>query len=261
MKSSIVGAAVHDRAAGDFVAGVTVSVVSHGHEALLQRLLEQIEATGSGLVAHVILTHNLPAGPTEPPPGGWSFEWTELFNARPAGFGANHNRAFTHCKTRFYCILNPDVDLIDPSVWRALMSCAWEQNAGCVYPKLLDTDGSPQDHERAAVTPAALFRRHFLRQPEVCRDWVSAAFWLVPSTVYQQLGGFDESYFMYCEDTDFCLRLQLGGWALARCEAVAVHAASRSSRRKFSYFLWHVRSLIRLWSGTVLRRYLAMRVA
>jgi len=235
---------------------VTVSVVSHGHGALVQRLLGQIAATGQGVVDRVILTHNLPAAPVQPPAGGWPFALSEVFNPRVAGFGANHNRAFALCTTSHFCVLNPDIELTDPTIWAGLLAVALQTGAGCVYPRLLNADHTPQDNERAAVTPLALLRRHLLGQTEARTDWVSAAFWLVASPAYRAVGGFDERYFMYCEDTDFCLRLRLAGHALARCDATAVHPASRSSRRNLKHLAWHLRSLLRLWCGPVLWRYL-----
>jgi GT2 family glycosyltransferase len=87
-------------------------------------------------------------------------------------------------------------------------------------------------------------------------DWASAAFWVVPSTVYSKLGGFDENFFMYCEDVDFCLRMQLRGWRLVQVPVRARHLAHRGSHRQWRYLGWHIRSLLRLWAGQPLRQYL-----
>lgn len=238
---------------------LTISLVSHGHAALVQGLLEVLCERHEGLVDHVVLTHNVAEHALAAPAAGWPFRVTELSNARPRGFGANHNQAFGHCDTVYFCVLNPDVALLDGPLWAPLLAAAGVPGTGCVYPRLYNPDTSPQDNEREAVTPAALLRRHLLRgerRPGRRVDWVSAAFWVVPRGVYQALGGFDERYFMYCEDTDFCLRLQLAGWSLRRAEAGAVHAASRASRRLGPHLAWHLRSLLRLWAGPVLRNYL-----
>lgn len=236
-----------------------MSIVSHGHGALVRRLLGQVAENGAARVARVVVTHNLPDAPMPAPPGGWPFELVERTNRVPTGFGANHNRAFTDCATTYFCVLNPDIELLDTDIWVQLVQGAQAPLAGCAYPVLLNPDHSRQDSERAAVTPLALLRRHLLRQPDARTDWVSAAFWLVPAVVYRQLGGFDERYFMYCEDTDFCLRLQLAGWKLVPVAARAVHPASRSSRRALRPLGWHLRSLWRLWTGPVLAGYLRRR--
>ncbi len=237
---------------------ITVSVVSHGHNEVVQSLLRRLCETHGGWIDHCIVTHNLPASPLQAPAGGWPFRFTEVFNREPAGFGANHNRAFASCASDFFCVLNPDIDLTGPELWRALVRQAQAPGTGLAYPVLLNPDGSRQDNERETTTPAALLERHLLKRPRRRLDWVSAAFWLVPAQVYRQLGGFDENFFMYCEDVDFCLRLQLADLRLRRADVAVVHHAVRGSRRSGLHFAWHVRSLMRLWTGPVLRRYRAV---
>jgi N-acetylglucosaminyl-diphospho-decaprenol L-rhamnosyltransferase len=236
---------------------ITVSVVSHGHCAMVARLLGQLCESHDGWIGHCIVTHNIDEPALEPPAGGWPFRFTERFNAAPAGFGANHNRAFELCDSPLFCVLNPDIELAGPGLWAALAGQAGMPGAGLAYPALLNADGSRQDNEREAVTPAALLRRHLLKQPQRRVDWISAAFWLVPTPVFRRLGGFDEGFFMYCEDTDFCLRLRLAGLALRRADAQVLHHARRGSRGPSRQLAWHLYSLLRLWSGRVLWRYMA----
>jgi N-acetylglucosaminyl-diphospho-decaprenol L-rhamnosyltransferase len=234
---------------------LTVSVVSHGHEALLPALLAQLAGQDGGAIAHVVVTHNQPAAAIAVE-AAWPFELTEVFNPRPLGFGANHNRAFAACRTEQFAILNPDVESMEATLWPALVEAARRPAVGCAYPRLLNPDGTVQN-EREAVTPWALVRRHVLRTAQRRVDWASGALWVVPATVWRELGGFDERYFMYCEDTDFCLRLQLAGWRLVRVEPTARHAAAWASRRPGVAMLWHLRSLLRLWLHPVLWRYLS----
>jgi N-acetylglucosaminyl-diphospho-decaprenol L-rhamnosyltransferase len=248
----------HLAGADPTIARVTVSVVSHGHSGMVERLLHRLCETHGGWIDHCIVTHNLPAPAIQAPAGGWPFNFTQIFNQQPAGFGANHNNAFASCGSEFFCILNPDIELPGPQLWEALVRQAQTPGAGLAYPVLLNPDGSRQDNERETVTPVALLERHVLKRPTRRLDWVSAAFWLVPAQVYRRLGGFDESFFMYCEDIDFCLRLRLGNWQLRRAEVAAVHHAVRRSRRPGRHLAWHVRSLMRLWTGPVLWRYQAL---
>jgi len=237
---------------------ITLSVVSHGHSGMVERLLLQLRETHGGWIDHCIVTHNVPAPGLPTPEGGWPFRLTQVFNKESAGFGANHNRAFASCASEFFCILNPDVELPGPELWEALVRQAETPGAGLAYPVLLNPDGSRQDNEREMVTPVALLERHLFRRPGRRVDWVSAAFWLVSADVYRRLGGFDESFFMYCEDVDFCLRLRLANWQLRRADVAAVHHAVRRSRWPGRHLAWHVRSLMRLWTGPVLRRYQAV---
>lgn len=234
---------------------MTVSIVSHGHDDSVERLLEQLCRLHGGHIEHVVLIHNVPSDPVAEPDGGWPFRFTELFNTEQAGFGANHNRAFRHCVTEFFCVLNPDIELRDASVWGKLLERLREPMVGCAYPLLFNPDGSRQENERELVTPLALLRRHLLKLPQRRVDWVSGAFWMVRATVWRSLGGFDERFYMYCEDVDFCLRLQLAGWKLAAADAAATHDASWGSRSPGRHMAWHLRSLLRLWAGPAIRQY------
>lgn len=232
-----------------------MSVVSHGHGKQVRRLLGQLAATGESWLAKVVLTHNQPDASLAEAFKDAPFELVERFNTEPAGFSANHNRAFADCQTPLFCVLNPDVELIDADIWEQLAVAASEGQGGCAYPHLLDEQGAPQDHERAAVTPLSLLRRHLLRLPDTRIDWVAAAFWVLPARWFRSLEGFDEAFFMYCEDTDFCLRLRLAGGRLVAVPARAVHHAGRRSRHEWRPFLWHLHSLWHLWTGPVLSRY------
>lgn len=234
---------------------LVVSVVSHGHGALVQRLLLQLAQLSAAHIARVVLTHNIPEPAPSPPPGGWPFALERVCNAAPRGFGANHNHALRGAQEAFVCVLNPDVELLAAQEpFAALVRAASAPGVGCAYALQLDAAGQVQDCERALPSPLALWRRRVLGRRERAVDWVNAACMVLPRPVWQDLGGFDESYFMYCEDVDLCLRLRLDGLRLHRAQARVVHAGQRASGRRWRHLAWHVRSLLRLWRSAVYRR-------
>ena len=233
--------------------GLVVSIVSHGHGALVQRLLEQLAARCAGSVGRVVLTHNLPEAAPAPPRGGWPFALEVRCNSQPLGFGANHNRALAEATESFVCVLNPDVSLLDDGLdpFAALLATASVAGVGCAYPNQLDEHGRLQDSEREVPSPLRLLQRRLLGRKETKAEWVNAACMVLPGAVWHALGGFDERYFMYCEDVDICLRLRLGRLSLVRAEAQVVHAGQRASGRSARHLIWHVRSLFRLWRSPV----------
>ena len=233
---------------------LVVSVISHGHGPLLQALLDDLARFSSASVGRVVLTQNLPEAEPCAPVAGWPFLLEIVKNGVPAGFGANHNRALANATEAFVCVLNPDVTLGAHDPFAALIRAAQAQGVGCVYPIQLDEHGSVQDSEREVPSPLALFRRRLLGRAEHRVDWVNAACLVLPTSVWRDVGGFDERYFMYCEDVDLCLRLRLRGLGLVKAPAHIVHAGQRASRRSFSHLAWHVRSLLRLWNSPVYRQ-------
>jgi GT2 family glycosyltransferase len=82
-------------------------------------------------------------------------------------------------------------------------------------------------------------------------------FLAVNATSYRAIGGFDERYFLYCEDYDLCARLYLAGYSLTRNQLVAVeHMAQRDSHRRLRWLVMHLKSLVRVWITPVFWRVL-----
>lgn len=243
---------------------IAVSIVSHGHAQEVLALLALLAKHGATPLHRVWLTLNVPEPALIHASGQiWPFEIVLLTNKAPMGFGANHNQAFDREMSSAnpadaFCVLNPDMSWIDDP-FPALLSALNVHAAGCAYPVQFDTRGHLQDHQRALPTPLALLKRHAGGQLAAqCHhpDWVNAAFLVFPRHVYAEVGGFDTRYFMYCEDVDMCLRLQLAGYGLIKASTAHVtHDASRASRRNIRHLAWHVLSLLRLWCSPVYRRF------
>jgi hypothetical protein len=169
------------------------------------------------------------------------------------GFARGYNRAAAGTSGRFLLILNPDTQT-QPGALRQLVSfLAAHPEAGAAAPRLLNTDGSLQFSCRRFPTAwAALFRntvlgrlfpknrftREYLMQdwdhvtPRPV-DWVSGAAICIRREVWEQVGGFDEGFFMYAEDMDWCLRAQQAGWKIYYLpEAAITHHIGRSSDQR-----------------------------
>ena len=236
---------------------IVVSLVSHGHGAMVSNLLRELAAcgaAGTSGIARVVLTQNLSEPEPVEPVGGWPFVLELRRNAAPQGFSRNHNAALAQASEPYFCVLNPDVALLGENPVPALLQALGRTGAGLAYPQQLDGAGAIQDSEREVPTPWTLMQRYLLRRKETRAEWVNAAFWLVRREAWLQLGGLDVRYFMYCEDVDFCLRLRLAGWKLARANCSVLHAGERGSHRRARHFLWHVGALLRLWRSPVFWR-------
>ncbi|WP_428849571.1 galactosyltransferase-related protein [Imbroritus primus] len=208
-----------------------------------------------GNIRHVILTLNLPEAEPDPPPGGWPFEITIVRNVAPKGFAANHNSAFVYCNTDIFCILNPDIRMLSDNPFEEGLKTLSQPNCGLAYVKQIGRDGIEHDYKREIPTPFALIRRWILNKPQQRIDWVSGAFMMIRSETFRSVNGLNECFYMYCEDTDFCLRIRAKGLDLCEAPATILHEAHHSSRKKMRHLYWHISSLIRLWVHLLLRRY------
>jgi N-acetylglucosaminyl-diphospho-decaprenol L-rhamnosyltransferase len=77
-------------------------------------------------------------------------------------------------------------------------------------------------------------------------DWVSGACFMARRRAMQELEGFDESFFMYAEDTDLCWRARRAGWGVAYVpDAVVTHLQGLSTaRRPYRMLVAHHRSVL-----------------
>ena len=231
---------------------VTVSVVSHAQNALVNQLLEDLAARcAPGL--KVIITENVPDG--EPLRlSQVSHEVEIIRNSEPKGFGANHNAAFARCRSELFCVVNPDIRLpADP--FGALSSTLRARRAGVAGPLVRSEQGSVEDSARRYPTFASLARKaiskgtkpdYTIDQGAIEVDWVAGMFMLFTSESYRALGGFDERYFLYYEDVDICRRLRSRGYKVVYEPAVSViHEARRASRRDPRLMRIHAASALR----------------
>jgi GT2 family glycosyltransferase len=238
---------------------VTFSVVSHGQGSLLQSLLGEMDAAPSLRGAQVVVTLNLPDETFDVAPYG-NLQIELIRNEVPAGFGANHNRAFASCRKPWFVILNPDLRLAGIEPFTALVArAASDEQIAVVAPRVESRSGAIEDSVRSNLTPWSLLVRHLLRRrsPVAVAEparigrrfyWVAGMCLCVNAAAFRIVGGFDERFHLYCEDYDLCARLYNRGYAIVvEPRARIVHDARRGSHRSIRYLGWHLSSLVRVW--------------
>jgi len=171
--------------------------------------------------------------------------------AENRGFAAGINRAARHATTPLLLILNPDVEFREPIV-APLVACLGAHPETAIVGGLVrEADGQVQPSARrfpdlstafggrtswlTKVLPGNPLTQRNLASTNVhsgCTevDWVTGAFMMVRREVFESLGGFDERFFMYWEDSDFCLRALQAGWkTMYEPRAEVVHLTGRAS--------------------------------
>ena len=234
---------------------VTLSVVSHGQNALVNQLLEDVRRVCAGHVA-LVLTQNVP-DPVPFATGNLDCPAEIVVNQERKGFGANHNAAFTRCRTPFFCVANPDIRLpSDP--FPALIQALAGPRVAVAAPLVRSPAGGEEDSARRFPTAGSLLKKIFLerRQPDypvdrgpVDVDWLAGMFMLFRSDAYRAIGGFDEAYFLYYEDVDICHRLHSAGKTVVfEPRAEVTHDARRASRFNPRLAIHHLASAARFLS-------------
>lgn len=228
---------------------IAVSIVSHGHGAMIDRLVARLRNCPE--VTRIVLTRNIPEAS-----GVVTDSLIEIIeNATPKGFGANHNTAFSNCREPFYCVLNPDIELND-NPFPTLLQCLEDSGVALAAPLIVAPDGKVEDSVRQFPTFGSLLRKAFggpdgrysikPGDPSFSPDWVAGMFMLFRAPAFASLRGFDEGFFLYYEDVDICRRAQQAGMIVVACPAVAViHDARRASWRNLHHLRWHLSSMAR----------------
>lgn len=238
-------------------------MVSHGHMASVRRLLEDFRAHLDPHRYELLLTLNIDE-PVDDLAHHWPGHIAVIVNTDPKGFGANHNAAFLHARGRCFAAIDPDLRLHgDP--FTTLEEALGTPELGIATTRVLDEHGACADNARPLPTPSRILRRRIrgeskLYGRELDRaldvDWIAGLFMAMRADTFRQLDGFDERYFLYCEDVDLCLRCWNAGLAVRVVPAAEVtHRAQRSTLKKMQHFIWHCRSLARLWTAASYRRF------
>jgi len=179
------------------------------------------------------------------------------------GYSRAANLGIAATRAPIVAVLNPDLVLESGAAKVLVERLRREPRLGACGPRLLNPDGTvyPSSRTMPSLPVAAghaLFglwnpRNRFTAQyrqldadPDLPRlvDVVSgAAIWLQRAAL-DEVGGWDERYFMYLEDTDLCWRLRLAGWDVAyEPSAVVRHEQGAiTAQRPYRMLLEHNRS-------------------
>ena len=171
-------------------------------------------------------------------------------------------------------ILNPDLRLAPGSARTLLESL--EERVGIIGPKVVDSEGRlvPSMRRRPTLLRAlGLSDRpafaEYVVAPEEYEitqdaDWLLGAVLLVSRECAVEVGAWDESFFLYSEETDFCLRAAAAGWHTRyQPRAYAVHTgggSGRSGRTHAMQILNRVRLYTRAHGGIASSAYYAIAV-
>jgi N-acetylglucosaminyl-diphospho-decaprenol L-rhamnosyltransferase len=179
------------------------------------------------------------------------------------GYGRGVNRGVAAAPGRRYLLVsNPDVVVHDGAVAALVAFLDEHPNVAIVGPQIVRPDGSVYPSQRvfpnfwlaglhallAPLWPSNPFTRRY-RSPrkDGSVDWVSGAFFLARRDLFEEVGGFDERYFMFAEDMALCWQMRAHGHDVAAAPAALVTHIEGVSRARASreMLIAHHRSAMR----------------
>ena len=166
------------------------------------------------------------------------YPWVRLeANESNLGFAAANNAVMRKAQGRVFFLLNADM-VIPPGTIATLFSrIDSAPDVGAAACRQVDAQGSTLESCMFDYMDGRIPGRVDPPQPADDRKWIEAAWvWgsgvMVRREVFERIGGFDESFFMYYEDLEWCWRIRRAGWRVRYCDDVhVVHFVRRSTSR------------------------------
>jgi GT2 family glycosyltransferase len=203
---------------------LSIVLVSYNSLSDLQRCLPTIAAQKTGFSYETIVVDNHGKDGVR----DWIQEaYPQIrYSQNPvnSGYAGGNNLGLKQAFGRWTLFLNPDTELL-PDCLEQLRKTAHEFPNAFITPKLLNADGTINAcgnvmHYTGITTCRALNEPSAAYTGLEAVPLLSGAAFLAPTVAARRLGGFDETYFMYFEDTDLSLRARLAGFSLL-CDARA----------------------------------------
>lgn len=186
------------------------------------------------------------------------------------GYGAGHNRALNHGLCTFHLVLNPDVSLDERALEQGLATLKQNESITLLAPRSVDEWGREEHLAKAMPSVAVLALRAFgserLKQRfsaalarYECHDLpcegdpheitlASGCCMLIRGDALQQVGGFNEAFFLYFEDYDLSLRLANYGRVCRDPNMMIRHYGGEAARKGWRHIVWFVSGGIRFFN-------------
>ncbi len=232
---------------------VSVIIVNYNVKYFLEQCLYSVNKACRGMEAEILVVDNNstdgsrsylePAFPTV------KFTW----NAINMGFARANNQGLAQAKGAYILFLNPDTILPEDCITKCLAFFDVKKMAGALGIKMVDGSGNfLKESKRAFPSPltslfklsglsrlfphSKLFAKYHLghlsenENHEV--DVLAGAFMMIPKKVLDEIGDFDERFFMYGEDVDLSFRIQKAGYTnFYFSESSIIHFKGESTKR------------------------------
>jgi GT2 family glycosyltransferase len=247
---------------------LSVVIVSFNTREVLRRCLKTLATEAKQFSAEVLVVDNASRdGSAEMVIS--EFPHVRLLQAgKNLGFAAANNLAFQAAQGKYLVLLNSDAFLLPGALDRAIAHMEEYPGTGLAGGRLIGEDGSWQPSARQFPSLLNDFMSfsglaHRFQKSrfwgradrtwadpleETGTDWVPGAFSIIRASVLEQVGGFDDSFFLYYEEVDLCRRIKAAGYAVRYLPDVGVvHLGGESSKSMENAVRSRVGAQLALW--------------
>ncbi|HXA53709.1 MAG TPA: glycosyltransferase family 2 protein [Solirubrobacteraceae bacterium] len=227
-------------AAGDSRPDLSAIVVTHNRTELALATLASARAAADGVAVQWLVVDS---GSSDDTPEAIErrFPDVQLLRAANVGFAAANNLALALARGRYVLLLNPDVEIASGTFAELIALLDARPRVGVASVIQRGGEGELQYSIRRYPSPLRAFgealapgglpglrrwgeeERNAARyREERSADWLVGAFLIARAEVVAQIGGLDERFFLYSEETDWCYRARAAGWDVRHLPQMAV---------------------------------------
>jgi len=229
---------------------IAVAIVNYNTREYLRACLMSVQAEAAG---EVVVVDNASSDGSAAMVRE-EFPWVTLHaNDTNLGYGTAANQAIASCTAEYVLLLNSDTLLLPTTLEALSMFLDAHPRAAVVGPRLVKPSGKLQSSAFEFPTPSQVFFEEIrlsrmLRYIPILRNrylgtwshdrvqvmpWVLGAALAIRREAFEAVGGFDESIFMYFEETDLCYRLSTAGWQTYYAPvATIMHVGGASTKQR-----------------------------
>ena len=236
---------------------LSIIIVNYNSKSLIEQCLVSVDKAITGINAEVIVVDNNSSDGSKE---YLSLKFTNvkfIFNDANLGFAKACNQGFKISSGNYVLFLNPDTILSETCLTDCISFLKTHADAGAVGVRMLDEKGKfLKESKRGLPSPSASFYKlfgltamfpgsgtiakyyegHLPENENNPVDVLSGAFMMVKREVFENVNGFDESFFMYGEDIDLTLRIAQQGHKNYYLGKISViHLKGGSTRYNYKY--------------------------
>jgi GT2 family glycosyltransferase len=208
------------------MAKVAITIVNYNAGEHLLKCLESIKSVSDEVSLEVWVVDNNSTDDSLTQARKQYSTYHYIENPDNRGFGRAHNQALQKAQTEYLLVLNPDTLLAKGNLKSVIDYMDQNPDVGAVTPKIVFENGVvDMTAHRGFPTPKASLL-YFLGNDSLYHmtgqdmtkphevDVITGAFLLTRKKVLDEVGYFDEDYFMYAEDIDLCYRIKQAGYKI-----------------------------------------------
>ena len=211
---------------------ISVLIINYNTAHLIARAIASVQKQKGVEFALFVLDNNSPDNSVEvlkALPGKFEL----VINSKNVGYGCANNLLFKQVRTPYVYFLNPDAWLKEADTLLRLVDYMEKHpQYGIVATDMRNEAGEREFDPYTSCYIGARHLKHPLPPLPGHIAWVLGASMAMPSHVFEAMKGFDEDYFLYCEDVDLCLRVRKAGYPIQYLpELVIGHTFGASEKR------------------------------